>query len=135
MGTAEQQEDAYMAAAWLAEDLITVNQSTSAGQLEAGELSYAIWGIFDPGNSGALSNLSGTDLAAADTDITDAFNAVAGDNPDQFSNVDIYTPDPKDASQEYLVVTEPVPEPTTFSLIGLGLAAVGLISRRRRKAA
>lgn len=128
------QQKNYMAVAWLAEQLIDVNQNTAAGQQEAGELSYAIWGIFDPN---ALSDISGTDLSAADTDITDAFDETLADTPSDFSNVNIYTPYPgKDESQEYLVVSPapPVPEPGTLGLLGLGVASFGLVSRRRRKA-
>lgn len=129
-GTAYEQQEAYMAAAWLAEELAGVDQATAAGQQEAGELSFAIWGIFDPAS---LSSLSGASLAGAWSDISGAFNQVqlAGYNqPSDYSNVYIYTPDPDGTSQEFLSV-RPVPEPGTLSLFGLGLAAIVWITRRR----
>ena len=118
-GTASRQQQAYMAEAWLAEDILGVNQSTSAGQTKAAELSYAMWDIFDP--SGALSGLTSAERSAALADVSSAYSHIAGDNPNDFSNVYIFTPNPTGASQEYLVV-DPfpalVPEPATLSLLG-----------------
>ena len=105
-GTASRQQQAYMAEAWLAEDILGVNQSTSAGQTQAAELSYAMWDIFDP--SGALSGLSSAERSAALADVSSAYSHIAGDNPSDFSNVYIFTPNPKGNSQEYLVV-DPFP--------------------------
>jgi PEP-CTERM motif len=132
-GSATQQQQDYMAAAWLAEQLLDVNQSTTAGEQEAGQLSFAIWGIFDPGASGALSQLSGANLTAAQNDITDAYDAVAGDNPLDFANFRIYTPVPLYSSQEFLAVS-PVPEPGALALYGLGILGLGLTASRRPRA-
>lgn len=132
-GTAYEQEETYMAAAWLAEDLVGVNQSTAAGQQEAGELSFAIWGIFDSSALSYLSETDSADLPGVLSDISEAYSEIqlSGYNePSDYSNVYIYTPDPGDATQEFLAV-RPVPEPGTLALFGLGLVAIVWVTRRR----
>lgn len=127
------QEKDYMAAAWLAEQIAGFNQKLPSGALKAEQYSYAIWYIFDPS---ALSALASTNYTAAVDDEGLAFDKVAGDTPGDFSNVNVYTPIPSTpghaGSQEYLTVS--TPEPSTFSLAALGLAAVVLAARRRRAA-
>lgn len=122
-----------MAAAWLAEQIAGQNQSLSSGQQTAEQESYALWYLFDPN---ALTGLSTADSEAATNDYDAALAAVANDTPQDFANVNIYTPldhTPGSAdSQEYLAID--APEPGTLALMVVGLAGLGWTARRRRQA-
>lgn len=123
----------YMAAAYLATKIMRIDQSTSAGRLEAEQLSFALWGVFDTNPSnGPLSGawITGADLTVAENDLSNARSAVVGMNAAQFDNVFIYTPNPLNASQEYIVVT---PEPSAYGFLAIGLAFIFLAVRRARK--
>ena len=130
---AASQEKSYMAAAWLAEQIAGQNQSLSSGQQTAEQESYALWYLFDPN---ALTGLSTADSEAATNDYDAALAAVANDTPQDFANVNIYTPldhTPGSAdSQEYLAID--APEPGTLALMVVGLAGLGWTARRRRQA-
>jgi hypothetical protein len=120
--SAAQQTTDYMTAAYLAEELMGVNQATPAGQLIAGQLSFAIWEVF--AKQPVLNWLSGdpTNAPIIAKYLSDAQTAVAHDTPGQFANVLVYTPNPNGASQEYLVVT---PEPPAKALLAVDMSALG----------
>ncbi len=129
----------YMAVAYLARQIMSLNPNS----LQAEEMSYSLWGVFDPTSidpNGPLSNafLQGQQLTDAINYYNQAYASVdgllnAGYNGSYFSNVDIYSPNPSNASQEYIVV-KPVPEPGAYAWFAAGLAGLFWFRRRASKA-
>lgn len=111
----------YDAAAYLANELVLPGNATDPAT--QGALSYAIWDIMDGTTPASTS--------AAWSDIEGAFAAVSAGYVG--SSVEVFTPRPLDASQEFLVVNGPsVPEPSTLALCLAGLAALAVLGSRRR---
>jgi hypothetical protein len=134
-----QQQD-YAVAAYLAEQILATNQSTQAGQYQAGILSYALWDLFDPAllttyQSPSCNHPYGC-LTQNEIDDAKAALATAQTNAlsyAQYSNVTIYTPTPvQGLSQEFLAVTmsEP-PSPAILAVYFLGLGGLVFVFRRR----
>jgi hypothetical protein len=136
----------YTTAAYLAIEILQAQQQGDTSK--QGELSFALWGLFDPTFFDSLGNIvggdptgpfsghwiTGTALSAANGYLSAAQTAVTtlGLNPSQYSNVDIYTPSPSSASQEYITVQ--TPEPTAAALLAVDLFGLGgliLLLRRR----
>jgi hypothetical protein len=145
----------YATASVLADELLSLpNVGTPSENTEtAGELSYAIWSLFDNSLYSSLNStgstgygsLTTTEVAAVDADILSAQALVAGATAggtttlsnisiggEPISSLSVYTPNPLSASQEFLFVTAPEPGSFAFMLIGLG--SLGLMVMRKRKA-
>jgi PEP-CTERM motif len=130
---ATKQQLDYTVAAYLATEIM---QAQAAGNVTAeGDLSYALWGLFDSLSGGPLSGswVTGTDLTNAISDLSAAINAVTteGLTVADYSNVTIYTPTPQRASQEYIVVN--TPEPSTLLMLALGIGGLLMLWRRRQR--
>lgn len=147
---AAQQMADYAAAAYLANQLMTLPAATANnwGNEVAGEISFAIWGIFDTPllttsyqtslSSGAVGKLTQTQLNAASQFLSNARTATNGvTDLSTLPNVTIYTSSPQTgsgSSQEFLRVS--MAEPPSPALIGLEFFAVaGLIFIGRRRLA
>lgn len=125
---ADQQAD-YMTAAFLAVQMMGVDQSTSAGRLQASLLNYAIWNLF---YDGALNALTGSQQTTALGYLAYAETATDFHTVDMYSHVSIWTPTPNSAAQEFISVK--VPEPSMVGLLAfnaLVLVALGWFARRR----
>lgn len=150
---------AYTTAALLGLEIINTNQSTPAGAEAAGDLSFAMWALFDPqvftdqtGGSctlpGGIGCLNSTDLAAAEADLQSAYNTVktSGLNTANFdsregANVTIYTyasgavcpgTTCSGPPQEFISVTTPeasTPIVLAVDLLGF-VALVGFLRKR-----
>jgi hypothetical protein len=146
------EDTAYMTEAILAEELL----AQPMGSVTAGELSFAMWDLFDPQaftdleNEGAGTyngaSYTGSQLeGAANTYLQAAITLAKGDNLSEFSNVTIYTYDPAVAPscsgspcpsappQEFIAVSN-MPEPSSVAILGADLLAVaGLVFFFRRR--
>ena len=111
---------AYEQAAILMWQMGQPGNQTAAG---IGGIQFAIWNLFypaapDPGTSASLvSWAQSQDLSAWD-----------------YGGVSVYTPTDTDShNQEFMSgAASPVPEPTTFGLVGSALLGAGLLIRRWR---
>jgi hypothetical protein len=108
--------DDYQAAIYLGQLLM----NTSDPQ-QINDLSFAIWGIF---SANARAN-SAYDAAALAFDNA-AFAGSYAQN--QYSSWVVWTPDPADSSQEFVV--SPIPEPGALLLFGSGLLGLSFMVRR-----
>jgi hypothetical protein len=144
-GTLYSETTRYIAAAILA-----VESLASPDANVRNDLSFALWGIFDPGvllSTGPLGSLTQSlnDAVSARSQALLAASAYADGAAYESANsvnVVIYTPTldnstPSQAGnrpQEFITV-QPVPEPSAWAALGFDLAGVGLIGlvfRRRQ---
>lgn len=139
--TSAQQTQDYAEAAVLTLQLLAAPK----GSALAGEIQFAIWGVFDPQAITDLTNSNSTYGGLAQGDLTGAQSYVSGLSAAQIaallSQFTIYSPDSSYAiscggaacqntpPQEFIVYT---PEPSTVLLFGLGLAGLFLLKRRQK---
>jgi hypothetical protein len=117
-GNAFTAQQAYDAAGWLANGLLA-----SYGTSAQTDYAFAIWNIFD----GQQLNPNGGSLTLEQA----AFNAVNAGYV--ASNVSVFTPNPLNASQEFLVVN-PAPEvDPTFAVGGVTLLIGSVLVLRSRR--
>jgi hypothetical protein len=145
----------YATVAVLAAELLAIpDDSVLADATALGEISYALWDVFDSGLLGPggdpFGTLSGDEVTAAQAYLTNAEALVAGAttgsgpglrvdlssisiNGNAIEGMTIYTPNPTNASQEFISVT--MPEPGTFPVLGVYLlfGAGGLLFLGRRR--
>ena len=138
----------YATAAVVAAELLTLpNVGTPAENTEtAGELSYAIWSVFDNSLYTGHGSLTSAEVSAVDAYITNAQVLVAGANVggmitlynifiggQPITNLTVYSPNPLGASQEFLTVnTVATPEPSGSVMAALAGLAAFVAARRRR---
>ena len=142
-GGAQQQID-YMTAAVLAEDILGTTDKTVRG-----ELSFALWGVFDPTmlatNSANLTaaqlNAATGYLAGAQATVVSGISGGLDAYLSTFSNVTIYSATQNGTTpmaagtkrpQEFLVVSMPEPAESVLLIVDL-LAVVSLVCFVRRK--
>ena len=148
------QNQAYTTAAYLSLEILQTDQSTAAGQQAAGDLSYAMWGLFDPAiftqQNGTTCSLPGAegclslvDYNAATTDLQNAWNYVSshGLNTSNFvsaeslNSVTIYSYDaaggaptcpggPCPSAPPQEFISISVPEPSSPAHLAIYLAAL-----------
>ncbi len=117
----------YEEAAYLGSELLAAY--AAGNKTEEGELSYAIWGIFDPLALTALELSNKTDWKAAESYLNGALNK-------SYSNFQVYTPTGSSGT-EFLVVQSSVStaEPAAPLMLGFDLCTVlGILFVVRRYA-
>jgi hypothetical protein len=119
----------YEEAGWLFDQLFVSGNSS-----QTGNISYALWAIFDSGqvegSSGWTTGGNSTNPTSANGWLHDAENQTfyAG----EFSNLEILTPvsSGSNSPQEYITFA-PTPEPTSLLLLASGLFAVAFLVRKK----
>jgi hypothetical protein len=147
-------EDYATAGVLAAEMLSLPNIGTPSEDTElVGELSYAIWSLFDNSLYTSLNSTGSTgygsltpgEVADVDADIVSAQALVAGAtvggitnlnnisiNGQPINSLSVYTPNPLSASQEFITISAPEPGSFAFTLIGLGSLGMMMVMRKRK---
>jgi hypothetical protein len=149
-GTPVTAEGAYEAAAWMAQQIMSIgstdpNSLSGTQATEIADDNWAIWAIF---SSGAMGNTSGFN-SVAKTDLETALGNIPNYTLSEFNDVTFWIPynsvpggsctSPSsttggcpnyNASQEYMTVS-PAPEPASVLLFGTGLFGIILVLGKR----
>lgn len=147
----------YIAASILAVESLAIGDSTSADDTEQNQLSYALWGVFDPAVLGSTTPLDSNDLAAATNDLANALTLAASYSSGQALEtalggavINIYTPTldgstpqpegtlaPGESSrpQEFISVSGvttgnalSLPEPSSWAMLAVDFIGVGIVA-------
>jgi hypothetical protein len=123
--------EGYLEAGYLFEE--EVDAYADSNDDPDGLYNWAVWDLLTNSDVSA-SNLSSSQETQVQIYLNDAESMGSSFTPSEFSNVVIYTPTEMDSGgpQEFFGYDTPVPEPSTFALLGIG--AVGLLRRRRSAA-
>ena len=111
----------YEAAGWLVQQMA----ATTIGQ-KWSDYSFALWAIF---NYAQVSTYDGFDSAAQGYYAAALTFALTNPSLSDFAGLEIYTPANGQPSQEF--ITDPVAEPSSLVLVGLGLLMIVAVIRLR----
>lgn len=126
-GSASATLQLYEEAGWLFMQLFNPTNSSSTGNI-----SFAIWEIFDSAVSGTAGWTGGTNPATAPVGSAEWWLAQAQGQTwyaGEFNNLEILTPVNPTSPQEYFVMT---PEPATLGLLAIGLLGLLVLARMKR---
>jgi hypothetical protein len=137
MFTGANETQNYEEAAYLGLELLAAPPNS----LQAGEIQFALWNVFDPNAIPTLTSYNAADGAAALLYFEGAETGYSSLTPAQLAEFTFYTPNTNDSitcggsacastpPQEFMTVN--TPEPSTMLLLGIGVCGLFLVKRRK----